>query len=554
MIFAAAVFIALILPIICGDIHIIFSTECTDYFDWQSNALLWSIKRTYTEHSLAIPKVTRLTACDDDKVSWDGFEEGWGGYSSSFNQFVHQTYNKGGGDCSNNDPQSQADCNSFDIYPAYNKPGSILSWLASENPSEKYIVTLDADQIIRFPITTQLVESLGVSIGIATSARYDYLNALDKNIFMGVKDRMLRTHDKQQQTEIESRFSKVGGFFIHTLEDLKKLSPNWLHYTRQVRSSKDSWSHTGDIFNCKSAPAGCTGLECNCEKPPWISEMYGYALASAEAGISHKITDTLMAYPGYDIPVDAPFGHPAVVHYGLLYGIEYLNKTINGDKQYWCFDKHRYSQRESPMKCPDSDRGGHRVIFNEPPHLSDIVLSSSSKVSFECAWTIANATIDYLTSKCFGIDSDTPLLRPLSSQSKCSCKMVSGVFSCDELKSNNNNDNQRTTFQTEDPDVECTDVDKRPGYCCDWSRSGECETNRGYMIVNCRRSCAFCLSAHSCLPEQRNTTSGNKSVSWDSRKVNSRGSSIPPSRLLVWMSASGWIVAALMFARIKNII
>ena len=30
---------------------------------------------------------------------------------------------------------------------------------------------------------------------------------------------------------------------------------------------------------------------------PWISEMYGYALAAAEAGLKHLLTDGVVVYP-----------------------------------------------------------------------------------------------------------------------------------------------------------------------------------------------------------------------------------------------------------------
>eukprot|EP01060_Flectonema_neradi_P004980 TRINITY_DN1329_c1_g1_i1.p1 TRINITY_DN1329_c1_g1~~TRINITY_DN1329_c1_g1_i1.p1 ORF type:complete len:538 (+),score=72.50 TRINITY_DN1329_c1_g1_i1:825-2438(+) len=528
----------LVFPVACKDVQIVFSTECTEYFDWQSNTLLWSIKQTYTKNNLEIPTTTRLTACDDeDKVVWDAFEDGWAGYSPSFSQFVHQTYNRGGGDCDNNDPMPIADCNKYDVYPAYNKPGSIIEWLkVADLSSTEFVVMLDADQIVRTPITVMDLQSLGIKDGRALSARYDYLSALDPSVYMGAKSRMLSSHDPLQRSSIERNFAKVGGIFVHTPNDLRAVAPNWLRYTRQVRSSTDSWAHTGDIFNCKTATKTCTGADCKCEKPPWISEMYGYSLSSAEAGVSHHISDTFMMYPGYTIHDDAPKNHPAVVHYGILYRIEVKS---DGAKNYWCFDKHWYSQRESPMACDDSDKG-RRVVFKQPPQVSDIVATRSSLFALECAWTIANATVDFLQAKCFGVKE--PLLTPYSDQGHCVCDDPSDVSTC--------KDSLKKTVQTEDPDPQCTDLDTRPNYCCDWARNGECTTNRGYMILNCRRSCAFCLSAHSCLPQQQLTNA--TTVSWDSRKVST--ATTPPSRYLIYLSASGWFVAALMLARIKRIL
>ena len=35
----------------------------------------------------------------------------------------------------------------------------------------------------------------------------------------------------------------------------------------------------------------------NPHQAPWISEMYGYALAAAEAGLKHLLTDGVVVYP-----------------------------------------------------------------------------------------------------------------------------------------------------------------------------------------------------------------------------------------------------------------
>lgn len=46
------------------DIHILFSTECDQYFDWQSIGLVFSARETYKRAGLPPPKITRLMACD----------------------------------------------------------------------------------------------------------------------------------------------------------------------------------------------------------------------------------------------------------------------------------------------------------------------------------------------------------------------------------------------------------------------------------------------------------------------------------------------------------
>ena len=78
--------------------------------------------------------------------------------------------------------------------------------------------------------------------------------------------------------------------------------PRWLYWTEEVRQGPDSWANTGDIFNGN----GKNG-------PPWISEMYGYVFACAEAKVNFKVSNDVMLYPGYQPPKE-PW--PAVLHYG----------------------------------------------------------------------------------------------------------------------------------------------------------------------------------------------------------------------------------------------
>ena len=50
--------------------------------------------------------------------------------------------------------------------------------------------------------------------------------------------------------------------------------------------------------------------------PPFIADMYGYAFAAAEAGISHQVVPSLMVYAGQQAdPMSEP---PKILHYGLV--------------------------------------------------------------------------------------------------------------------------------------------------------------------------------------------------------------------------------------------
>lgn len=40
--------------------------------------------------------------------------------------------------------------------------------------------------------------------------------------------------------------------------------------------------------------------------------------------------------------------------------------------------------------------------------------------------------------------------------------------------------------------ADCIDLGGHTGRCEEWAAAGECRTNPGYMVPNCRRSCGAC--------------------------------------------------------------
>ena len=70
---------------------------------------------------------------------------------------------------------------SGDHYSPYNKPASIVHWLEHAKPTAEYIIILDADMIIRNPIT---IEMLGAERGRPVSAHYGYLVGIFKENYM----------------------------------------------------------------------------------------------------------------------------------------------------------------------------------------------------------------------------------------------------------------------------------------------------------------------------------------------------------------------------------
>ena len=282
--------------------HTIFSTECNAYFDWQSLGLMHSHRAVGQKGGF-----TRLMACDEQPP----------GVHIVPDTHVHPNYAV--------HPRTK------DRYAPYNKPFSIMHWLEHAKPTADFIIVLDADMIFRTAMTAAM---LGVERGRPISAHYGYLVGVFRQNLMKVKARVPNVENAQQ----------VGGFTVMHREDLERVAPRWLYWTEEVRQDPDSWANTGDIFNGN----GKNG-------PPWISEMYGYVFACAEARVDFKVSNDVMLYPGYQPPKE-PW--PAVLHYGITYHVDE-----------YAFDKHWYmggGPRNDFTTCPGR-------VFDKPPDASALL-------------------------------------------------------------------------------------------------------------------------------------------------------------------------------------
>eukprot|EP00854_Cymbomonas_tetramitiformis_P022997 gene22997-27819_t len=271
--------------------HMVFSTECDHYFDWQSLGMMHSFITSGQKG-----KLTRLMACD--KKDWPGTKIVQG---DRMDTHIHKNW--------------VHNPNNGDHYPAYNKPASIIDFMNNyPNITAEYIIFLDADMIIRNPVT---IEHVGAKRGQPVAAYYGYLVGIFKENYMKIKSH-IKNLDMAQQ---------VGGFVVMHVDDLRKVAPLWLKYTEEVRTDSGNWGNTGDIFNNN----GKSG-------PPWISEMYGYVYAAADAGVKHIVSSKFMLYPGYMPPHPDPW--PLILHYGITYNIDE-----------YAFDKHWHRSADFTT-CP----------------------------------------------------------------------------------------------------------------------------------------------------------------------------------------------------------
>ena len=366
-----------------------------------------------------------------------------------------------------------------DRYAPYNKPASIVHWLEHGQVTAEYVIILDADMVIRKPMTVDLV---GVAPGRPVSAHYGYLVGIFEDHHMGVKSRVKFASPPQQ----------VGGFSVMHIDDLRRVAPRWLYWTEEVRKDPDSWGNTGDIFNNN----GKSG-------PPWIAEMYGYVFACAEAGLVFTVSEDFMLYPGYEPPSPEPW--PLVMHYGVTYS-----------QGWYAFDKHWYMMTDM-TSCPGQ-------MFQRPPTPEELGLVPGTKeyrhsdVALSVAWGLHNATKHHIITACGISDPPDPPQRRYRCVTGANSVVVCNERAADDLdpppppptSPPPRAEEQQAAAMLRGADaaelvvvsaapvlVKNADlppqacVDAVPE-CCAWAAQGDCEQNPSFMAKRCPRACGLC--------------------------------------------------------------
>ncbi|XP_068485878.1 peptidyl serine alpha-galactosyltransferase-like isoform X1 [Phaseolus vulgaris] len=269
-------------------IHTVFSTECTPYFDWQTVGLMHSFRLSGQPGN-----ITRLLSCSDADLKL------YKGHNLAPTHYV---------------PSMSQHPLTGDWYPAINKPAAVLHWINHANIEAEFIVILDADMIMRGPITPWEFKA---ARGKPVSTPYDYL--------IGCDNELAKLHTSHPEA-----CDKVGGVIIMHIDDLRKFALLWLHKTEEVRADRAHYARniTGDIY-----------------ESGWISEMYGYSFGAAELKLRHTINREIMLYPGY-VP------EPGIKYRAFHYGLEF--KVGN-----WSFDKADWREVDMVNRC--------WAKFPEPP-------------------------------------------------------------------------------------------------------------------------------------------------------------------------------------------
>ncbi|CAK0787343.1 hypothetical protein CVIRNUC_010562 [Coccomyxa viridis] len=409
-----------------SSIHTVVTTECTPYFDWQVLGLWYSFKRAKQPG-----KLTRLLSCTEEQLLT---------YRGKDLVTTHVV------------PSLTLDPNQehSDHYSAYNKPGAVIFWLQDVEPEEDYILVIDADMIMRSPF---FPKQLGVSPGWAVSAFFGYLKGVQNELAL-----KHIPHVKPRNDTLAGPVGRmgdmVGGFCIMMKEDMKRVAPLWLNFSKKVRHDPDAWNLTGDAFT--KGPG----------EKPWISEMYGYSFGTAAADVWHKVNFEAMLYPGYSTYVP-----PKVLHYGLDWKI---------GKTGYEFDKHWFYDFDALM-CPpwnltDRSKGG---LFQHPPH-PDLYPTKGfdllvDMLAVEPLIVLNAAFCELHRKRC-----------PPSEQLLRECAYAEQMM--------RDFDSIMIPLQLNLTSQGCIDKDDR---CQKWADDGECASNAGWMNTNCRRSCSSCTNVQS---------------------------------------------------------
>ncbi|OIW06432.1 hypothetical protein TanjilG_05203 [Lupinus angustifolius] len=312
-------------------IHTVFSTECTKYFDWQTVGLMHSFRLSGQPGN-----ITRLLSCSDEDLKQ------YKGHDLAPTHYV---------------PSMSRHPLTGDWYPAINKPAAVLHWLNHANIDAEFIVILDADMILRGPITPWEFKA---ARGHPVSTPYDYL--------IGCDNELAKLHTSHPEA-----CDKVGGVIIMHIDDLRRFALLWLHKTEEVRADRAHYARniTGDIY-----------------ESGWISEMYGYSFGAAELKLKHKVNTEILIYPGY-VPV--PGVKYRVFHYGLQFRV--------GN---WSFDKADWREVDMVNRC--------WAKFPDPPDPSTLDHAGEDELrrdllSIECGKTLNDALNLHHERRCTNANS-----------------------------------------------------------------------------------------------------------------------------------------------------
>jgi hypothetical protein len=230
-----------LLPAAFGDpkVHVVFSSGCTMYQNWQSELLAWSAKKVGHEGP-----ITRIASGCDEKTDYDGLRR-----STNDRLRVHITpvFDLGEGK---------------DYFPFYNKPFGLQHWLGNADPpiEEEYIAVIDPDFIFLKPFDPfQLnketmiftgrnpkdiayanehnVPSQGHPVGQQYGIGPKWVHWMQDIPDFITKVDLTNSPAKDVSLDEANQYYSVGPPYILHKEDARKLVDSWVGYMIKIREN-----------------------------------------------------------------------------------------------------------------------------------------------------------------------------------------------------------------------------------------------------------------------------------------------------------------------------
>ena len=342
-----------------GGIHIIFSTDCEKFQDWQTIALF---------HSATVVgqkgHITRIASgCDDEKkkVLTELYAKLYPQY------YVHFT------------PDFKKDAKTGKKYNFYNKPWGTLHWLEHADPpveDDVVVALLDPDMILLRPITGKLA---GVPDHI-------YAKKVDKR---EIVDRVKEGHPAAQLYGLGAPWTndhhkKFNRTFICG-EGSPCLKPNDVFGSRHYSVGPPYLVHKNDMI--KIAKSWTEMVPRVYEHYPYLlAEMYAYSMAAAHENLPHLQLENWMV-SNTDVHPGEGWPHVDVLEDSCVppdkNGIYYPGQNLPTVMHYCQFFRagdYGFQKRRVPKDIFSCES----PMFKEPPEgLSKAVYRIKNKVKEE---------------------------------------------------------------------------------------------------------------------------------------------------------------------------
>jgi len=331
-----------------NNVHILFTTECTKYLDWQSLGLFTSWRAL--GHA---GRVTRLAACTARQEAAIPAT-----VRNAMPTFFHPNYRA--------PEELPFSWRVREHSASYNKPGSLKHFLAEasakQRGSEDFIVFMDADMLLVRPLDPV---ALGARLGHVVSQRAFYL---ERGIELGLVGQFLRPE------EIRAPPAPVGYVHIMHVRDAAAVAPLWFHYCEELRLHPERYLASLGQVERDFYPGNSTAT--GQVKAPWVIEMYAYVMAASKLGLTHTVLTDAVAGPSA-----GKAARPLVIHYTWSCSV-----TSRETQQVFRLSK-RHHPLPSLTDC-DAYRRAEQEREGQPFLLPEPRWDEVRPQEFWCAWTI----------------------------------------------------------------------------------------------------------------------------------------------------------------------